>query len=222
MEEQNGSGAALCTDKLNLWAQTEVSSLKWKNCHKASFFHPSCKKTPQDLQQVKGMVVPASLPACFYPHAGEYAPFQGQAPITARTSSAAITQWASPSAGSALTSHAQQLTDTPFHTSLHLTSISKTEIKIFTTKMKFLTQKLGKLGFHSKEELWVIMILVIILLTLEIWENWSFKTCNKLIINSKPFLRQENKNGKSLSHLLRLFNTCKNKVNQSGVTTKIS
>lgn len=64
MGEQNGSGAAVCTDELNLWAEIEVSSLQWKSCHKSNFFHPSCEKIPQDLQQVKGMVVPASLPAC--------------------------------------------------------------------------------------------------------------------------------------------------------------
>lgn len=52
--------------------ETEVSSFKWKSCHKANFFHPSYEKIPQDLQQMKGMAGPASLPACFYPHDGEW------------------------------------------------------------------------------------------------------------------------------------------------------
>lgn len=205
----------------NLWAEIGVSSLKLKRCHKTNFFYPSCEKIPKICSKGRGWLVLHPSQPVFIPMLGNMLVFQGQGQplITVRTSSGATIHWASPSAGSALTSHAQQLTDTPFHTLLHLTSISKTEIKIFTTKMKFLTQELEKLGFHSKEELWVIMKSVIIMLTLEIWKNWSFKTCNKLIINSKLFfsLRQKNKNGKSLSNLLRLFNTCKNKVNQSGV-----
>lgn len=181
------------------------------------------KRYPKICSKWKGWLVLHPSQPVFIPMMENETPLQGQGQplLTARTSSGATIHWASPSAGSALTSHTQQLT--PFHTSLHLTLISKAEIKIFTTK-RFLTQELGKLGFHSKEELWVIMKLVIILLILEIWENWSFKMCNKLIINSTLFLkkRQENKNGKSLSHLLSLLNTYENKVNKSGVNTKIS